>query len=89
MYGRKTIRALLFVIVCLWSIPSFSKAPAKQIIVLNAIKVEGKIQKPQAFYILHRSNLKFDELKLDQDLVKNIVVDADSDIFKDVDLSVK
>ena len=31
---------------------------------LDAVKVEGRIQKPQAFYILQRSNLNFEALQL-------------------------
>ena len=34
----------------------------KKVIRLDAITVEGRIQKPQAFYILQRSHLNFEEL---------------------------
>lgn len=34
-----------------------------RVIRLDAIKVEGRIQKPQAFYILQRSALSFDALQ--------------------------
>ena len=37
-------------------------AKKKKVIRLDAITVEGRIQKPQAFYILQRSTLNFDEL---------------------------
>ena len=44
--------------------PSSSLAQAKKkVIRLETITVEGRIQKPQAFYILQRSNLNFDELE--------------------------
>jgi hypothetical protein len=46
---------------------AMAQAPAggakkKKVIRLDAITVEGRIQKPQAFYILQRSTLNFDEL---------------------------
>jgi hypothetical protein len=33
-----------------------------KVIRLEELKVEGRIQKPQAFYLLQRSNLNFEEL---------------------------
>ncbi|MGA9524284.1 MAG: hypothetical protein WBV82_22710 [Myxococcaceae bacterium] len=41
---------------------SNDKGAKKKVIRLDAITVEGRIQKPQAFYILQRSNLNFEEL---------------------------
>ena len=40
---------------------------------LEAIKVEGRIQKPQAFYILQRSNLNFEGLELKQSFIPKII----------------
>lgn len=45
----------------------------RKVIHLEAIKVEGRIQKPQAFYILQRSNLNFEGLELKQSFVPKIV----------------
>jgi len=45
----------------------------RKVIRLEAIKVEGRIQKPQAFYILQRSNLNFEGLELKQSFVPKIV----------------
>jgi hypothetical protein len=45
----------------------------KKIIRLEAIKVEGRIQKPQAFYILQRSNLNFEGLELKQSFIPKII----------------
>ena len=36
----------------------------RRVMRLDAVKVEGRIQKPQAFYILQRSNLNFEALQL-------------------------
>ena len=40
---------------------------------LEAIKIEGRIQKPQAFYILQRSNLNFEGLELKQSFIPKII----------------
>lgn len=48
-------------------------AGAKKVIRLDALKVEGRIQKPQAFYILQRSNLIFQELDHKQSFVPKII----------------
>jgi hypothetical protein len=45
----------------------------RKVIRLEAIKVEGRIQKPQAFYILQRSNLNFEGLELKQSFLPKIV----------------
>ncbi len=45
----------------------------KKVIRLEAIKVEGRIQKPEAFYILQRSNLNFEALELKQSFIPKIV----------------
>lgn len=47
--------------------------PGKKVIRLEAIKVEGRIQKPQAFYILQRSNLNFEGLELKQSFIPKIL----------------
>ena len=40
---------------------------------LDVITVEGRIQKPQAFYILQRSNLNFGELEKSETFLPKIV----------------
>ena len=45
----------------------------RKVIRLEAIKVEGRIQKPQAFYILQRSNLNFEGLELKQSFIPKIL----------------
>jgi hypothetical protein len=51
------------------------------IIVLDAIKVEGRIQKPQAFYILQRTNLNFTSLELERSFLPDIEKSVLSDPF--------
>ena len=61
-----------------------SQAPVqkkKKIIRLDAITVEGRIQKPQAFYILQRSNLNFDELNREESFLPKVVKSVDKEPF--------
>ena len=44
----------------------------KKVIRLEALKVEGRIQKPQAFYILQRSNLNFQGLELKESFLPKL-----------------
>jgi hypothetical protein len=53
----------------------------KKVIRLDALTVEGKIQKPQAFYILQRSNLNFEELNKPESFVPKVVESVDKQPF--------
>jgi hypothetical protein len=53
----------------------------KKVIRLDAITVEGRIQKPQAFYILQRSNLNFDDLNRTESFVPKVVKSVEKDPF--------
>jgi hypothetical protein len=59
------------------------KEPAKKkkVIRLDAITVEGRIQKPQAFYILQRSNLNFDELNKAESFTPKVVKSVEKEPF--------
>ena len=63
-----------------WSKVALAQAKRK-VIRLEAIKVEGRIQKPQAFYILQRSNLNFEGLELKQTFIPKIVDSVENDPF--------
>jgi hypothetical protein len=43
--------------------------------------IEGRIQKPQAFYILQRSNLNFEGLELKNSFVPKIIKSVDQAPF--------
>lgn len=59
-----------------------SKEPKKKkVIRLDAITVEGQIQKPQAFYILQRSNLNFDELNKAESFTPKVVQSVEKEPF--------
>ena len=56
-------------------------AAKKKVIRLDAITVEGRIQKPQAFYILQRSNLNFDQLEKKDSFLPKIQKSCEKDPF--------
>jgi protein gp37 len=47
-------------------------AKKKKVIRLDALTIEGRIQKPQAFYILQRSNLNFEELNRTESFIPKV-----------------
>lgn len=53
----------------------------KKVIRLDTVKVEGRIQKPQAFYILQRSNLNFEGLELKNSFVPKIIKSVEAAPF--------
>lgn len=57
-----------------------SKRPRK-VIRIAETKIEGRIQKPQAFYILQRSNLNFEGLALKNSFIPKIVESVDKAPF--------
>jgi len=46
---------------------------ARKVIRIEETRIEGRIQKPQAFYILQRSNLNFEGLQLKNSFVPKII----------------
>ena len=60
---------------------SVALAQGKNVIRLEAIKVEGRIQKPQAFYILQRSTLNFESLELKQSFIPKVLKSIDKEPF--------
>lgn len=53
----------------------------KQVVIEEVTRVEGKIQKPEVWYLLPRSNLNFEGLKLEKKLVPRIVESTKKDPF--------
>jgi len=54
--------------VCVWG----KEKKVRQVVIKEVTRVEGKVQKPEVWYLLPRSNLNFEGLKLDQDLIPKI-----------------
>ena len=76
------MRTLLLSLLLLPTL-ALAQAPAKKkkVIRLDAITVEGRIQKPQAFYILQRSQLNFDELNRPESFVGKVEKSVEKDAF--------
>ena len=75
------MRTLLALMILL-AVPALAQeAKKKKVIRLDALTVEGKIQKPQAFYILQRSNLNFDDLSHPESFVPKVVQTVDKQPF--------
>lgn len=53
----------------------------RRVIRLADTRIEGRIQKPQAFYILQRSNLNFEGLELKNSFVPKIIKSVDQAPF--------
>ena len=79
------MRRLTALVLALASTAALAQASAggkkKKVIRLDAITVEGRIQKPQAFYILQRSNLTFDELNRTESFLPKVEKSLEKDPF--------
>lgn len=69
MFG--VLAGLMGVTSAAWA-QNASKRP-RRVIRIAETKIEGRIQKPQAFYILQRSNLNFEGLELKNSFVPKII----------------
>lgn len=58
-----------------------SKKREPKVIQLEEIKIEGRVQKPNAFYILNRSNLGYEVLDLRTSFIRDVVRSVQSDAF--------
>ena len=77
----RTLLALLLMIAAVPALAQDSGTKKKKVIRLDAITVEGQIQKPQAFYILQRSNLNFDELNKAESFTPKVVKSVEKEPF--------
>jgi hypothetical protein len=50
-----------------------SRQKAPKVIELEEIKIEGRVQKPNAFYILNRSNIGYEVMELRTSFVQEVV----------------
>src|SRR5437868_15114798 len=74
--------ALLSVVLCSsLALAQAGGAKKKKVIRLDAITVEGRIQKPQAFYILQRSQLSFDELNRPESFLGKVEKSVEKEAF--------
>ena len=70
---RIIIWLIACVLVCATSIWAKSKKPIKKIVIKEVTRVEGKIQKPEVWYLLPRSNLNFEGTKRQEKLAPKII----------------
>ena len=75
------ITTLLFSAAASAQAPAPAAAKKKKVIRLDALTVEGRIQKPQAFYILQRSTLNFDELNRAESFIPKVEKSVEKDAF--------
>jgi hypothetical protein len=69
----EVLGAVLIVGTSLGSAAAQEQGKPRKVLKLDVITVEGRIQKPQAFYILQRSNLNFGELEKTETFLPKIV----------------
>jgi hypothetical protein len=51
------------------------------VIRLEEITIEGRVQKPNAFYVLQRSSLGFEQAQVDQSFVDDVVESVNREPF--------
>ncbi len=82
---RFTLAAILsaaFVFaVSTWAHAQSKKKGKGRVIKIDAVTVEGKIQKPEAFYILQRSELNFKGLEPKKSFIPLIIKSVEKDPF--------
>ena len=65
-----------------WSTAALAQGKGKgRVIQIEALRVEGRIQKPEAFYILQRSELNFKGLEPKKSFIPLILKSVEKDPF--------
>ena len=80
------LRLIAFVAAFLFGMPGViaqkkSGKGTARVIKIDTIKVEGRIQKPEAFYILQRSQLNFEGLEPKKSFLPLIIKSVDKEPF--------
>ena len=89
--SQPRVTALLFALALALAVPLRTQAqtgtgkgkaqPAKKVLRLEEFTVEGRIQKPQAFFILQRSNLNFEGSERKESFLPKIQKSCEKDPF--------
>ena len=61
--------------------PAAEKKRQPRVIQLEEIVIEGRVQKPNAFYILNRSNLGYEVLELRTSFLREVVKSVQKEPF--------
>ena len=77
----EALGAVLTLAVSLGPAVAQEQGKPRKVLKLDVITVEGRIQKPQAFYILQRSNLNFGELEKTETFLPKIVQSVNQQPF--------
>jgi len=84
----KTLGKILPILIMVFAIAAIQgtaeaqqKRRARKVIRLGKFVIEGRVQKPQAFYILQRSNLNFEGLELKNTFVPKIIESVEQPPF--------
>jgi hypothetical protein len=56
-------------------------APARKVLRLEELKVEGRIQKPQAMFLMPRANLNYGDLERSEPLLPKVVQAVEKEPF--------
>ena len=79
-----TIAPFVCLLVVLSTSVGFAQQPKKRqprVIQLEEIVIEGRVQKPNAFYILNRSNLGYEVLELRTSFLREVVESVQKEPF--------
>ena len=80
-FGRLFARLIgAWLMIAMAAVPRAQAAP-KKVLRIQAVKVQGQLQKPQAFYILQRSNLNFEGMDAKQTFIPRIIQSVDDKPF--------
>jgi hypothetical protein len=81
---KKSVLALMTLFVVMSTVGSVHAEGARGpggVIRLEEITIEGRVQKPNAFYVLQRSSLGFEQSQGEQSFVREIVESVNDDPF--------
>ncbi len=83
--GRRIIGAAIALVTILVLCGGIARAERARrsggVIRLEEITIEGRVQKPNAFYVLQRSSLGFEQSQTDQSFVEDVVESVNNDPF--------
>ena len=75
------IRTLALCTLCAGAALAAGAVPKRRVLKLDEVTVEGRIQKPQAFFILQRSNLNFEQLEKKESFLPKIQKSCEKEPF--------
>ena len=84
--SRSALRSVLWLVALvalLWATPASAQEEGRdpKVIELEGIDVIGKVEKPEVFYVLARSSVRYEQLTLDQSFIDRIVATARKNPF--------